>query len=56
MKKDSIWNYQNKAAAYYYYFGAVDSLGAMSEPRALSMKQYCDTKERRCMLGSIKYE
>ena len=37
MYKDSIGNYRIKAAA--YYIGAVDSLGAMSEPRALSMKK-----------------
>ena len=40
---------------YYYNFGAVDSLGAMSEPRALSMKKkkHCDTKKRRYTLGSL---
>ena len=49
MYKDSVGNYRIKAAAYYYNFGAVDSLGAMSEPRAHSMKKYCTTKVRRLL-------
>ena len=46
MLEDSVGSYWIKAAAYYYNFSAVDSLETMREPRALSMKKYCDTQER----------